>query len=329
MKIDKNWIFIPLIVALIVIASMNNQQAVAQNSGNSNVMSIASGGSGGTYYYIAAGQAKILGDKLGINISTQSTSGSPVENMTLTSNDKNMMGLVTTDGLYFAGQGSSERGFDKKLENLRVVQVGHVAYLYGVSLKNSKVTSFENMKGNKISIPPVGSTTYYQALAVLNLFGCDESNTQIIPLSASEQSDALRDGLIDVAFMAGGIPQATVTELDHGGDLRFLSLNSDSEAEFKEKYPYWGVSTIPMGTYKSQTEDIKCPSVSVMLACNASLEEDLVFNITKVLNESTDELTDIHTSGREWSLENTIPYLENDTITFHPGALKYYKTVVE
>ena len=110
-KIDSNWIFIVLILALIGI-SVSDSQMGAVKQGKSNHLSIMSGNSGGTYYYIAAGQAKILTEYLeDINVVTQSTSGSPVENMTLVEQDPANLGIVTIDGIYYAGLGDAERGF--------------------------------------------------------------------------------------------------------------------------------------------------------------------------------------------------------------------------
>ena len=85
------------------------------------------------------------------------------------------------------------------MKELRVIQVGHTAYLYGLSLKGMGVEHYSDLCGKKVSVPPVGSTTYYMALAVAKSYGCTEKNSTIIPMSPGEQADALKDGTIDVA----------------------------------------------------------------------------------------------------------------------------------
>lgn len=326
-KIDKNIIFIPLILALIFISSMNNQQAMASGSKDSNIYSIVSGNNGGTYYYIAAGQSKIIEDELGFNMSTQSTGGSPVENLTLVAQSPQNLGIVTLDGYYYGKEGSKERGFDKKIDNVQVLQIGHKAYLYGITMGKSDITSFGQLLGKKIAVPPIGSTTYYMALAVLEAYAINETNSSIISLSSSEQAEALKDEAIDAAFMAGGISQATVMDLDYSNKINFLSIDEETQKRIDKEHPYWNEGIIPKGTYVNQSADINCLTVNTMLVCNEDLDKDAAYAMTKILNEKTKALEEIHISGGEWSYETTLPFLDHTMLEFHPGALAYYNTL--
>lgn len=327
-KIDGNWIFIVLILALIGI-SVSDGRMGAVKKGQTDQLSIMSGNSGGTYYYIAAGQAKILTEYLdGINVVTQSTSGSPVENMTLVEQDPANLGIVTIDGIYYAGQGDVKRGFEEPLKNLRALIVGHKAYLYGLTVSGTGIGRYEDMVGKTISVPPIGSTTYYMAMAVAEAYGCNADNTNLIPMTPGEQAEALKDGTIDAAFMAGGIPQATVTDLDYSNDVVYLSIDDGTIEKLDQEYPFWSPVTIKKGTYTKQKEDMNCLTVDTLLACNAELDENTAYQITKILNEHVDELAAIHSSGLEWSLETTEQYLDSDMFTFHDGALKYYTEVL-
>lgn len=324
-RIDSNWIFALLLLALIAIAVSEGGLTKAQHGSPKN-LSILSGSSGGTYYYIGAGQAKILTEHLkGIQVVTQATSGSPVENLTLVEQDPYNLGLVTVDGLYYAEKGDESRGFHEPLSNLRAIEVGHKAYLYGLTVKGTGISDYGDMVGKRVSVPPVGSTTYYMAMAVLSAYGGDEENTKVIPMAAGEQAEALKDGTIDVAFMAGGIPQATVTDLDYSQELVFLSLNEETLKRLDEEYPFWSPVTIEKGTYTKQKEAVSCLTADTLLACNAMLDEELVYQITKTLNENVDELAAIHPGGREWNLETTGTYLDEELFPFHEGALRYYR----
>lgn len=48
------------------------------------------------------------------------------------------------------------------------------------------------------------------------------------------------------------------------------------------------------------------------------------FVISKTLNENTQELAGIHSSGAEWSFDTTEAFLDSDILKFHEGALRYY-----
>ena len=325
LKIDINIIFIPLIIILIWISSLNIN---AINSSNlSNNFSIISGNSGGTYYYIAAGQSKIINEEIGLNVLTQASSGSPVENLALVANDSQNLAIVTIDGYYFGKNGEKDRGFNKKIDNIEVLQIGHKAYLYALTMEKKEIKSFKNIEGLNIGVPPIGSSTYYMALAILEAYGYKEKNINIIPLSSQEQSEALKDGEIDIAFIAGGLSQSTVMDLDFSNKIKFLSLEKEVQEKLNRDYPYWQSSVIPQNTYKNLKEDIYCLSVNTMLVCNKDIDEKISYNITKVLNENTEKLGNIHISGFEWSKENTRKFLNNKILKFNLGAIKYYDEV--
>ena len=74
---------------------------------------------------------------------------------------------------------------------------------------------------------------------------------------------------------------------------------------------------------------MNCLTVDTLLACNVDLDEEIVYQITKILNENVNELASIHSSGMEWNRETTEAYLNSSLLTFHDGALKYYMEVLE
>lgn len=319
-----------LLLALVISISMvgcGNEKAGSGGNNPANIV-IASGGSGGTYYYIAAGQSKILTEKIdNLSVTTESTTGSPVENGTFTSNSLDTMGIVTLDGLSAGLVGDENKGFQKPLENLRMVQAGHKLILYFVTLNNSSVKSIADMKGKRVGLPTVGNTAYFQTVAILEEYGIDIKDISGTPMQYSEQADALKDGTIDVAVVAGGIPVAAVTDLNTTKDIRLLTIDEEKIAPLLTKYPYWTIDALPGGTYSDVKEDVNIMIAQIVLICNKDLSEDLVYNITKVLNESTSELSEIHQNGKDWSLETTKPIYESQIVPFHPGAERYYKEV--
>ena len=71
-----------------------------------------------------------------------------------------------------------------------------------------------------------------------------------------------------------------------------------------------------------------CLSVNTLLACNAKLDAELAYQITKILNEGTQELAKIHSSGAEWSFDMTKLFLDSDILKFHEGAIRYYSELM-
>lgn len=316
-----------LVLAIILVGCGGSGESSKDDSNPANLV-ICSGNPGGTYYYIGAGQSKILSQKLdGITVTTESTTGSPVENGTFTSKSIDTLGIVTLDGTIFGIEGNKEKGFEKPLENLRMVQAGHNLTLYFVSLKESGIDNLGDIKGKKIGLPTVGNTAYFQALAILEEYGITLDDVKSTPMVYAEQADALKDGTIDVAIVAGGVPVAAVTDLDTTKNINILSIDSDKIDILNEKYPYWAISELPAKTYQNQTESVNVMNARIVLICNESLSEEIVYNITKILNESTEALGEIHQNGKDWNLENSLDIFDKQLVPFHEGAIKYYEEI--
>jgi TRAP transporter TAXI family solute receptor len=174
-------------------------------------LNIVSGNPGGTYYYIGAAIASILSQKLpDVEVTTTATTGSPLENGTYTSRSTDTMGIFTLDGAYTAIKGDTSRGFREPLTNLGMLVGGHELLLYAITLNGSGIKSHGDVKGKKIGIPVLGNTAYYQTVALLEEYGLKENKDyKSYPMTYAEQTDALKDGAIDVAYTGGGIPKHT------------------------------------------------------------------------------------------------------------------------
>ncbi len=286
---------------------------------------IASGNSGGTYYYIGAGMAKILSEKLkDVEMTTEATTGSPVENGTFTSRSVETLGIFTLDGAYAALHGDKSKGFRKPITNLGMLQAGHKLLLYWMALEKSGIRTFADAKGKRIGLPVIGNTAYFQAVALLDAYGIKQGDYRGIPMTYAEQADALKDGNIDIACTGGGVPQAAAMDISTTHKAVFLSPSKEVEAELAKKYPYWWFSDIPANTYTGQDKPVRVFTSQVCIFANMGMGEDLAYRLTKTLCESTKDLAGIHAEGKMWSAETTRPLFEKPVVPLHPGAVKYY-----
>ena len=289
---------------------------------------VVSAGPGGTMYYMGTGQAKIISEKLpGYSMTNESTSGTPIENGTFVSERNDSFGTTNLDGAFAAYNGIKEKGFAEPLDNLRLIQVGHLQYLYMVTLKGTGIESIADIKGKSVALPSAGNTTYYQALAILEAYGLTEKDYRGTPMTFTEGADALKDGTVQVCMVAGSVPQAAVTDLDTSKDIRILSVDQDKMDIILKNNPSWSATVIPGGTYSGQQEDVLASTINCCLLGNADMDEEMVYQITKTLNENVDMMSEIHVNGYEWSPETTKPYYENPPIPFHDGAKRYYDEI--
>ncbi len=312
-------IFTLAAAAVLVLAMAGSGLAATHN------LVIASGNSGGTYYYIGAGMAKIISEKLkDVEMTTEATTGSPVENGTFTSRSVDTLGIFTLDGAYAALQGDKSKGFRAPIKNLGMLQAGHKLLLYWMTLESSGIKSLSEAKGKRIGLPVIGNTAYFQAVAMLEAHGLKKDDYRGIPMTYAEQADAIKDGNIDISCTGGGVPQAAAMDVSTTHKTRFLSPTKEMEEQLTKKFPYWWFSEIPANTYNGQDKPIRVFTSQVCIFANMSMSEDLAYRLTKTLCENTAELAAIHNEGKMWSAENTKPLFEKPVVPFHPGAVKYY-----
>ncbi len=284
-------------------------------------VTIVTGGSSGTYYPIGGAMAQVITKYVPGVKATAVTSGASVVNARKVGELEAEFGLLQNDVAYYAYNGL-EMFKDSKLDKLRGVATLYPEIIQIVTLKENGIKTIYDLKGKKVAVGAPGSGTAVDAMQILKAAGIDESNTEIRYLNFKEVSDALKDKTIDAGFIVAGIPTAAVSDIAAVRDVAIVEVPDEIYQKLKEDYPFYTQVTIPAGTYKGVDEDVKTVAVLAMLATNADLPDDLVYQITKAIFEHRDELVAAHKRAEDITLETA---LEGMSIPLHPGAEKYYK----
>ena len=293
-------------------------------------IAVVSASTVGTVYFIVSGQTAILNANMeGYSFTNEASTGAPNVNGPFVNSDPSIMAYIPFCGLYTGVQGDSSRGFKEPLVNVRFVYGGHQLYLYFLTLEESDVKSIADLAGKRMSIPPVGTTGYYQAIAVLKAHGIDpDKDLTAVPMNFTDASDALKDGGVSAITINGGVMQATVTELDTTRKIRFLSIDDEkATAKLRSDYPYWDVTRFEKGVYKQQPDNYFIINGATCMIAHEQLSDDLVYTVTKILLENVDELSKIHNDGAEWNLEKSIALMGKNLVGVHPGAERYYREI--
>ncbi|MDR1874088.1 MAG: TAXI family TRAP transporter solute-binding subunit [Synergistaceae bacterium] len=288
---------------------------------------ICSSAAGGASYYLATGLTKIVSEKIpGYTMTNESTSGSGPENgQFVTDRPEDTFGMLNTDTMKSALLGLQDRGFRKPLPDLRLAMVGHMQYVYPIVLRSSGIQGFADLKGKKIALPPKGQGAYYQMLIILESYGLKEgADYRAIAMTNAEAGDALKDGTVDCAVVSGSIPQATASDLDVTQNIHFLSLDQEHAQSIVAQYPQYGIGTIPGNSYKDEPNDTLSLTLSIVIICNATMDEEIVYNVVKTICENSEEMRVIHANGPEYSAPSSKAIYENGSLPFHPGALRYF-----
>ena len=101
--------------------------------------------------------------------------------------------------------------------------------------------------------------------------------------------------------------------------------SSSEQPMAKPKCFVFRTATIPANTYRGQIESFKGLDVGSMHFITAKhTDENLVYNVTKIIYENRERVIEKHAAGRAINPNNVI----RDTGTeFHPGAIRFYREI--
>lgn len=306
-----------------VVAAAVASVAVAQQPKQ---LSIATGGTGGVYYPLGGGLANILGKAIPGLTATAEVTGGSVANLQLIGSGKADIAFSQVDAAWDAVNGLDKFASGKL--QIRALGVLYANHMHVVSVDGSGVTKIEDLKGKRVSTGSPGSATEVFAFRVLEAAGLDkDKDVRRERLGATESVNALKDRKIDAFFWVGGLPTAAVTDLaaTPGTKIKMIDI-AQLSGKMAAKYgPLYSPTTIPKATYSGMDVDNQNVAVWNILAVNASMTDELAYQITKVLFEKRADLALVHAEGR-----SITPELQSSAragVPWHPGALKYFKEV--
>jgi TRAP transporter TAXI family solute receptor len=286
--------------------------------------SMATGGSSGTFYFVGAGVADLVHKYIpNVTIDVEATSASP-ENARLVGRKMADFALTTTEHSLTAYEGTGEYGEEEK-GNIMAIRNSHTA-LFQIVTTNPNIKTVADLKGKRVAFGAPGSTTYLcQGPAIMGAVDMTYDDVKAEALHYNEAIEAMKDGNLDVAIVGAGAPTAAVIDLysTHPG-AHIVPMTEAEIEKMQELDPYCFGYYLPANSYKGQTEPILQPAIAQILVVNKDVPEDVVYEITKVLDEHTEELLPVHNAFSEWSRENVVLGIK---VPYHPGADKYWKEV--
>jgi hypothetical protein len=279
---------------------------------------------GGTYYAMSGGFTTIFGEMMdSCSLNVQTTAGS-AENIRLVNSGETDFGLANGSELYWAwnDQGVFE---GQNIEDIRIVAFVWTNIYHCVVLEDSEIESFEDFRGKNVGVGPQGS-----AAAIFNEILLTEAGVwdEVSPvyLPPGDQVSAVKDGNLDVFGYFSGLPLSLVTDLASVKDVKLLDIGElGDEYGFSEKYPFYGRSIIPSGTYKGQDEDTVSYSNLTYIIANKAVSKEMVYEFLQALysEDGLDHMHSVHTRATELSVDSMEKKVGILGIPMHEGALKF------
>ncbi len=287
-------------------------------------LTIATGGTGGVYYPYGGGLAKVLNENLpGVRATAEVTSAS-VDNLRFVRDGRTDLAFTMGDVLSDAVKGKG--AFDgQPPAPIVALATLYTNYEYLVTIEGTGISNIASLRGRVVSLGSPGSGGEVSAERLLRASGLDPGRDLIRHgLGVSESVGALKDGKIHAFFWMGGVPAPALQDLSHsqGVTMRLVST-ADAVESLRASYgDVYVASAVPAGVYPGVDSPVPVLGVMNLLVVNASMDEQLAYDITRVLHERQPELAAIHPEARNLKLESAV---KSSPAPFHPGALRYYK----
>ncbi len=282
-------------------------------------LSIATGGTSGVYFVYGGGLAdQITSGLKGYEATAEVTSAS-VDNMVLIEDKQSDIAFSLADTAADAVQG--KESFKNPVPARALAQL-YLNYTQVVTLANKGIKSIEDLKGKKVSLGSPNSGTEVIALRVLEAAGLNpDQDINRQGLGVGESVSALRDGTIDAFFWSGGVPTAGVTDLASTNKIVLLPTDQYADALQKKYGQYYTVKSIPSGSYKGVDQEVKVIAVPNYLVVHEAMDEELAYQLTKLLFEKKDALVKVHPEAKNLQVQTAT---EVAPLKLHPGAQRYY-----
>ncbi len=255
---------------------------------------------------------------------TAEVTGGSVDNMRLIGTGKPYIAFTQSDAALDA-----ETGVDKfkgtKIP-VRTMMLLYTNLMHVVTVEGSGINSISDLKGKRVSTGSPGSATEVFAFRILEAAGIDpQKDLTRERLGATESVNALKDKKVDAFFFVAGLPTSAITDLaaTPGVTIKFLDSAQYIPAMAKKYGNIYIADTIPKATYPGMTVDNKATAVANLLVANASISDQVVYNIVKTVFDKRADLIAVHKAAMDIKLESQKP--DASPVPWHPGAVKYYK----
>ncbi|HAC63688.1 MAG TPA: C4-dicarboxylate ABC transporter substrate-binding protein [Cyanothece sp. UBA12306] len=272
-------------------------------------LTLATGGKTGQYYAFGETLAKVVAKhKPHFRIKVIQSNGA-VENLELLAEKKADLAIIQSDTTVTP---------DIKAVSFLFPEMFHL-----IVRKDSGITKVGDLEGKRIALMPENSGSYQLFWVLSHHYQIDETELTAIPLSPTKAHQALSEGKVDAMFRVLALGNPSVTKLLQNPQLEIIPI--DQASALKLKLPALEKGEIPKGAYHGAIpippQDLSGVGVRAILVTREKIDQELIFELTRILNEARNDLAEEFTPAamipepqlyRHWGF------------SFHQGANAYY-----
>jgi TRAP transporter TAXI family solute receptor len=299
-------------VAILALVALVDTQAMSQKTTQVTLMTA---GDGSAFLPYGQGIAAFLARK-GIGIEVRKSAGSN-ENLSAVDASPDIIGTAFMGSAYDAINGTGWAA-GRKHENLRALFPMYETSFQVAVLRNSAIRSLGDLDGKKVGVGPEKGPAegFFRAAAEV---------AHIRPVIVNGDPAVLAKqvvtGEIDALWQGAVVPIPSLSEVANQADAVIFGLSDAEVAAMLTRFPQLSAATIPPGSYKGQTNEIRSVSAWNFVVANKDLAIETAYAITKAVLSATDPRSEIYPTAAG-TLAGNAPM--NRILPFHPGAIRFY-----
>ncbi|MFN3231642.1 MAG: TAXI family TRAP transporter solute-binding subunit [Alphaproteobacteria bacterium] len=302
---------------------------VEDRSQKSFILTTAS--TGGTYYPVGVAISTLvklnLQESEGISLSAINSAGSG-ENIKLMRSGEADFALIQGLFGFWAKTGEGVWGQAGPQLGLRSItmlwpNVEHFA-IRSDAVETGTLADLRGLDDGLFGVGNRNSGAMESTKRILQSLGIEQDrDLRFAYLSYNASADALQNGTIDGFSAPAGAPVSAVSRAMAaiGEDMAILTITPEELAELNEGIGLWTAFEVPAGTYPGQDEALLTAAQPNFLAVNADVDDEVVYQITKVIFENLPFLYSVHRATRSITLDTAMIGLP---VPLHPGSVRYF-----
>jgi hypothetical protein len=299
------------------------EATAAETAPEDQFVTILTGGSSGPYFALGGAVSNLLNEKLSyVNASVESTGASAV-NSTKIGTGEAEIAFAMNNVVSFAYNGAESFAEKGQFDNIRGIAALYPNHCQVITLEGNGISEIGDLVGKKVGVGAPGSGTEVDARNILGVHGITYDDIDEDFLSYAEAIEQLKNGTVDASFLTSGLPNATIMDLSTTHDVVVVPIRADKVAELALEIPYYKTEVVPAGTYDNET-DVETAAVVSMLITREDLDEQVVYDITKVIFENLQTLRDTHSVAKKIDVTK---YYEGMPVPLHAGAERYFEEI--
>jgi hypothetical protein len=278
-------------------------------------VTLMTAGDGSAFMPYGQGIAAYLAPR-GISIDVKKSAGSN-ENLSAVDASATTIGTAFMGSAYDAVNGTGWAAGHKH-ENLRALFPMYETSFQVAALRKSAIRSLADLDGKRVGVGPAKgpAEVFFRATAEIA-----HVNPVIVNGDPAVLTKRVIAGEIDALWQGAVVPIPSLTEVADQADAVVFGLSDAETAAMLQKFPQLSAATVPAGTYKGQTTEIRSVSAWNFVVANKDLPIDTAYAITKAVLSAADPKSEIYPTAAGTLAANAV---KNRIMPFHPGAMRFY-----